>query len=71
MKSRVEVYWDEQITGQEGWYYELIQDGDIVEDSMKVYAKVDADAFTIDQRDDLEKALEDAYLCSVIFWDEK
>lgn len=62
-KNIVKLWWDERGPSTSGWYYEVVTDGIVVDDSVKVWAEVDVEDYGLNDLDELVKALESKYPC--------
>lgn len=62
MKTVINAHWDDHDPlGTPGWYWDVREGRDIVDDSMKIWSEVNADAFAEDDGEELHRALADAY----------
>lgn len=60
--SRVRYWWDDRQGVEAGWYCETYDaDGDLRDDSQKVWFPVSVDEFAHNQADELEAALKEAF----------
>jgi len=58
----ITVTWDDQVGAPKGWYWEVISaDGEVITDSAKLDAPIDADRYGIDEEKSLRRALKKAY----------
>lgn len=53
----LQVSWDSQDKNNEGWFVEVLEDGEYKDDSMKVWFPVDVDAYDQQQKSELVDAL--------------
>lgn len=60
--AEIEYWWDTQDASNAGWYARAFDAaGDIIDDSSKVWWRVDMDEYAEDDLESLGEALRDAY----------